>query len=430
MEQLEFFNGDPITNGITEGVKVRRQRGVEIAKVARIDRRGENYLVPSMSGNGRYVVDPVAVTCTCPDHEQRGCKCKHLYAVEVMASREITRNTDGTTTVTETVAIKATKRTTYPQNWPAYNAAQTTEKKHFQSLLFDLCKSVYTPPQQGRGQRRLPLADAVFSVCFKVYSTVFQRRFMCDLSDAKDSGYIGAVPHFNSISNYLENPDLTPILTSFILESSKPLTAVESDFAADSSGFTTSRFHRWFDHKYGVIRQDHDWVKVHLMCGVKTNVVTAVEIHDRNASDTKQLPALVSTTASNGFTLREVSADKGYSTVSNHDLIASHGATPFIVFKQNATGTDRNPGQGTWAKMFHYFSFRRDEFLGHYHKRSNIESTFSMIKAKFGDAVRSKTDVAMKNEALCKILCHNICCLISAFHELGIESNFCQASAA
>jgi hypothetical protein len=43
-----------------------------------------------------------------------------------------------------------------------------------------------------------------------------------------------------------------------------------------------------------------------------------------------------------------------------------------------------------------------------------------MIKTKFGDSLRSKTDPAMKNETLAKILCHNICCLISAMYELGI----------
>lgn len=64
------------------------------------------------------------------------------------------------------------------------------------------------------------------------------------------------------------------------------------------------------------------------------------------------------------------------------------------------------------------------EFLAHYHKRSNVESTFSMIKVKFGDAVRSKTDVAMVNEALAKLLCHNICCLIQSACELGIEAKF------
>ena len=59
-----------------------------------------------------------------------------------------------------------------------------------------------------------------------------------------------------------------------------------------------------------------------------------------------------------------------------------------------------------------------------YHKRSNVESTFSMIKAKFGGAIRSKGDTAIINEALCKVLCHNICCVIQSMHELGIEPTF------
>jgi transposase len=99
-------------------------------------------------------------------------------------------------------------------------------------------------------------------------------------------------------------------------------------------------------------------------------------------------------------------------------VIEKHGATAFIPFKANSTA-DRN-GE-IWEKMFHYFSFKRDEFLNHYHKRSNIESTMMMVKSKFGDSVRSKSDIAGRNEVLCKVLCHNICCLISAMYELGIQ---------
>ncbi len=227
------------------------------------------------------------------------------------------------------------------------------------------------------------------------------------------------MPHYNSIFKYLENGELTPILHALIAETSKPLAAVECDFAADSSGFATSRFVRWFDHKYGVVKQEHDWVKVHIMCGVKTNVITAAEIKGRLSQDSPLLPALFDATAKN-FNVAEVSADKGYRSIANVDAVAAHGATPFICFTEGHTGK----GGGMWAKMFHFFSFKQDEFMSHYHKRSNVESTFSMMKARTGDSVRSKTDIAMKNEALCKILCHNICCLISAFHELGIGATF------
>jgi transposase len=349
--------------------------------------------------------------------------------------RETTQNVDGSTTVTETVAIKAIKRTNYPQNWPAYNEAQTNEQDEFRRLLGDLCSGIQTPPPKSAkgGRPALPLADAVFATVFKVYSTFSGRRFISDLRAAHADGYISRLPHYNSIFNYLENPELSPILTRLIEESAKPLAVVESDFAVDSSGFATSRFVRWFDHKYNIVRQEHDWVKVHIICGVKTNVITAVEIHDRNAPDSPQLPVLVDATAKN-FKMNEVSADKGYSSIDNHEIIARHGATPFIAFKKNTSGKrtrnlDRRPnGCGAWEKAFHYFSFKRDEFLDHYHKRSNVESTFSMIKAKFGDAVRSKTIVAMKNEALCKLLSHNICCLISAIYELGIEPQFLEIS--
>jgi hypothetical protein len=47
-----------------------------------------------------------------------------------------------------------------------------------------------------------------------------------------------------------------------------------------------------------------------------------------------------------------------------------------------------------------------------------------MIKAKFGDHLRSKTDVAMTNEALSKILCHNLCCLIQSTYELSVSAKF------
>ena len=76
------------------------------------------------------------------------------------------------------------------------------------------------------------------------------------------------------------------------------------------------------------------------------------------------------------------------------------------------------------AVLFGYFQFNRAGFLARYHQRSYAESTFSMIKAKFRDHVRSTNDVAMNNEVLLKILCHTIVVVHSAIIELGIEETF------
>lgn len=73
---------------------------------------------------------------------------------------------------------------------------------------------------------------------------------------------------------------------------------------------------------------------------------------------------------------------------------------------------------------------RAGHALQNYHKRSNVESTFSMMKAKSGDHLRSKTDTTMVNEALCKVLCHNVCCVIQSIYELGISATFWGQEAA
>jgi transposase len=413
-----MFNPNEITDGITSGIEFRKQRGLEIAALARIDKQDGFYIVPSQTDprhpkyKVRYHADKP--TCTCPDFETRGCRCKHIYAVEYVIKRE--QHPDGSQTVTESVTVTKTRKT-YPQDWPNYNAAQVNEKRHFQELLHDVCETIAEPESKPRrGRPAVSMADAVFSVVFKIYSTRSGRRFSCDLDDAKEKGFIARVPHYNSCFRFIENPELFPILMDLIERTSLPLKAIESQFAVDSTGFAFCRFTRWFDIKYNRFTAEQQWVKAHLCCGVKTNVVTAVEIHGRDANDGPILPALVEKTAKN-FTMKEVSADKGYSGEPAHQAIAKVGATPFIMFKANTTGGIG----GLFRKAFHYFQFKREEFLQHYHQRSNIESTVMMVKSKFGDSVRSKSEVAAKNEVLAKFLCHNICCLISAMYELGME---------
>ncbi|HEX5888152.1 MAG TPA: transposase, partial [Pyrinomonadaceae bacterium] len=316
------------------------------------------------------------------------------------------------------------------------------EKEKFVELLADLCKGI-EEPEQKMGRPRLLLADIVFASAFKVYCSMSGRRFMSDLRDAQNKGYLSKAAHYNSISRYLENPTLTPLLTSLIEASSLPLETVESEFAVDSSGFSTCRFFKWVDAKYKdqKLMSKRDWVKVHLMCGVKTNIVTAVEVTERHAADTKYFKPLVETTAAN-FTMQEVSADKAYLSADNLQTVADHNAMPYIPFKSNSRPNVK-PGTGPrtslsqraywkrksalWRKMHAYYEFNQEFFLQRYHKRSNVESTFSMIKAKFGDGLRSKTKPAQVNEALCKILCHNICCLIQSIFELGIEPTFWTA---
>jgi transposase len=399
-------------------VDAREQRGLVIADTCKITCKGSTWFVPSQSSGGNYAVrlSPERDTCTCPDYELREMKCKHIFAVLITRKRYMNR--DGSTTTTQTVTVTETKRPTYKQDWPAYNAAQTREKGLFLKLLGELCDGIAWTPRPGRGRPTLPYDAAIFSAVYKVYSGFSGRRFQTDMNDARDAGLIHTAPHYNSISKTLEDPNTTKTLKELVIKSSLPLRIVETQFAVDSTGFSTNKFARWFDEKYGVEKKKAEWIKLHAMVGVQTNVVCACEISDQH--DSPVYKQLVATTATN-FRVDEISADKAYLSFENMELATELGAVPYIAFKTNSRG-DRGPS--IWQKMHAMFTLQRDEWLRKYHRRSNVESTFSAIKRKFGDAVRSKTDVACKNEVLAKVVAHNVVVCIHEMHELGIDVGF------
>jgi transposase len=406
-------------------MELRQEKGLLIAATAKLQQHGDRWFVPSHSNRDHttyYIVkpDPADPHCTCPDHQNTKARCKHIFAVEFAIKGQTIIDDEQGAVVEPPPPIKKT----YRQQWPAYNKAQTQEKDQFQGLLHELCKGIGEPSQK-MGRPRLPFEDMIFAATFKVYSTVSGRRFMSDLRDAHSKGHISKVPCYNSIFNYFEDEMLTPYLKMLIEESALPLQAVECDFAVDSSGFSTSRFFQWVDAKYTnpTLVDKRDWVKVHLMCGVKTNIVTAVEISEKYAHDSPFFVPLVETTSQN-FTMQEVSADKAYSSAKNLKMVLSKAAMPYIAFRGNAKGGLSRDGGSVWKRMYHYYQYNQEWFMQHYHKRSNVETTFSMIKAKFGDGLRSRTKVAQINEALCKILCHNLCCLIQSMFELKIQPEF------
>jgi len=374
----------------------------------------DGWLVPSLYGNETYTVTlkDNKPACTCLDFGVHGIKCRHINAVETLLKKEI-NNEENTS---------KTKRITYSQDWPAYNQSQIREKEIFQRLLYDLCDSIPNPDYKF-GRPKLALSDMIFASALKVYSTFSLRRFVSDMKEASENGYC-KVCSYSTVSNYMRSKELTPILIELIQKSSLPFKSIETKFAIDSSGFSTCRFDRWFSAKYGKNIDKRSWIKAHLINGVKTHIVTGVKITKSCSNDIKEFPNLLTKTAKT-FQISEVMADKAYSSRDTLSLVNKLGGTPYIPFKKRSTGKSRGRyGSKLWNKLFYYFMYKNDEFLQHYHKRSNAETVFHMIKAKFGDSVRSKEWTSQVNEVLLKVLCHNICVLIQEMFELGIESKF------
>jgi transposase len=392
----------------------REERGRAIAeKSGHIQKVKDNqYKVRSQSGNGSYVIKltGTGLECSCPDFQNRHQPCKHIIGLRYYL--EVQKDTPQGT-VTEKVHL------TYAQAWSAYNAAQKEEIKLFDALLKDLVKAI-PEPEQKMGRPRLPLSETLFCAIQKVYSQLSSRRAHSLFQNAVERKQIDHAPYFNVTSALFNNPDITPILHELVTLSALPVAELETDFAIDSTGFRTTTFSAYNGVKHGQ-KKEHRWIKAHMATGVKTNIVTSIEITAENGGDSPQFKPLVQDT-SKKFNIREISADRAYSSRDNLDTVGKIGGIAYIPFKKNATG--RAAGSALWKKMYHYFQLNRDEFLEHYHKRSNVESTNAAIKRKFGETLKSKNHIAQVNELLAKIIAYNLTVVIHEMYENGISPDF------
>ena len=232
-------------------MELRKWRGQNIAKTSHIVKMANNeWAVPSQSKTGAYTVKFLLdkKTCTCPDFIERGLVCKHIFAVEISQTLEIVNNQGIKTTITKTVK--------YSQDWTAYNKAQTNEKSLFMKLLYDLVQNVEEKTKEIKaGRPELSMRGMLFSSALKVFSTFSLRRFMTDIKEAKELGYVEHTPHFTLVSVYMKKPEMIGILQNLITLSSLPLKAVEEKFAIDSTGFRLTRFTDYCKEKHDIKRE-------------------------------------------------------------------------------------------------------------------------------------------------------------------------------
>jgi len=411
------YNINNIIKGEINMENKREEKGKIIAETKAITKVKGGFIVPSQTSNKTYFVTEHLDSCTCEDCKTRNVKCKHTFAVQFYLQKVTIKDN-------KEITIQ-TKRLTYPQTWSAYNKSQETEKARFLELLNDLIE-VNVPNQEYTfGRPKISNKDILFSSALKVYTQFSLRRFMSDLNEAKEKGYINTKPCFASVGHFIQNGELTAQLKELIQRSASVLKSVETDFAVDSSGFRTTKFNDYCKDKHNTKRQ-HEYLKLHAIIGIKTNIICDCDVTKGDGIGTGDSPKfipLVNNLVANGYNIKEVSADKAYSSRDNLALVNSVGGTAYIPYKSNTSSKSRGCGI-IWKKMFHYFNMNQEEFMEHYHKRSNVETTFFALKTKFNDCLKSKTLTAQTNELLLKVLCFNIVQVIHETNELGINFEY------
>lgn len=310
----------------------------------------------------------------------------------------------------------------YSQQWHLYNLAKTNEKRLFYKLLYELCQTIPELKYEF-GRPSASPRDVIFSLGLKLYNNFSSRKIYSDLKHAEGSGFIKKAPHFNTLTDFLSFSATYDILEKLLTISAMPLKELEDHYSIDSSGFGSYQYERWQKAKWQTKRGWQNYLKGHICIGTRTNIICSCSITPGNFSDIRQAPMILQKANAN-FKMKQVSGDKAYGSHRLYQLIESFEAMPFIDFKKKCRSSERAPE--IWNKMFQYFKENKEEFMKTYHKRSNVETVFSMIKVRLGEHLKCKKFESQRNELVMKFICHNITCLIAEIYENNIHINFKQ----
>jgi transposase len=133
--------------------------------------------------------------------------------------------------------------------------------------------------------------------------------------------------------------------------------------------------------------------------------IPSMEVTDGTVNDASQLGALLE-----GLPLDDieaVTADAGYLSRHNCDLIEAKGAKPYIKIKKNIE-VIRAWGSRAWVNMILEWRADPKAWNRRYHVRSSAESAFSAIKRRFGHRLGSIRKDLQRKELMTKVLAYNL----------------------
>ena len=234
-----------------------------------------------------------------------------------------------------------TKKKRYLRNEALYNKIQESEFLNF----FEFVRYLTNYVCKGRKMKNMIQCLLIWRK-FPNLSTRRARGFLLLL---RKFGIISVdIPCFKTLSNYNENNSLLIFLDKLIEESSKPLSAIEHDFATDATGIRTKLFSTWYSLRCKKEIKKRDHLAIHITTGVKSNIVTALNVEIKSGRDNEIFREHVDKTAKS-FDAYEFSGDGKYWCKENCKKVHEVGAKSYFKVHKNYAGRSR--GGFHWKEM-------------------------------------------------------------------------------
>lgn len=261
---------------------------------------------------------------------------------------------------------------------------------------------------QLRGRPKANFKDILKALCLMSYNGMSYRRTQTDLKWMLENELINYVPPRSTLNDYANNLNTKNLIEKLIQVSALFFQENEDTTILDSTWFGermySGGYRKVYDKKNAPLGKVR---KLHIACLKNSKIIACAFATKGTRHDSPVFEELVTKLKSNGFQIKTLLADAGYSGKNNYALCKELGIlNVFIDFKSNATLSRAK--SDIWREKLKLYKEQKDVWNQTYRFRVIVEGIFSAIKKKHLNYLRSKKETAMDVEVLLKALVYNL----------------------
>lgn len=282
------------------------------------------------------------------------------------------------------------------------------EKRKFIQVLFQFIDSVDFEQKEEIGRPKKDIHDIVKCLGIMAYNGMSYRRSNSDFVDLYEKRLIGHIPTRSTLNRFICSEETNKIISKLIQLSALVFIDSEDTLICDSTWLS----HHMYGGGYKIVYdKEHapldKCTKLHIACLKNSKVIAYAITTKGTVHDSPIFKKLVMYVVRNGFFIKNLLADAGYSSKDNYNFCNNLNIhNVFIDFQERVKF--RPEGRTAWARQLKVF--KQDPELWHekYRFRVVVEGIFSCIKKKHINYLRSRKPESRENELMLKALVYNL----------------------
>ncbi len=169
----------------------------------------------------------------------------------------------------------------------------------------------------------------------------------------------------------------------------------------DGTGLAIRQTSTWYCLRIKKTIRKHDCQKLHMLQLAQWGLFQDFCISKGTRHDSPFFRRMLQPLSNIGL----VFADAGYICKATISMIIERGGAPFIAFKKN----HKTGGLSNWATQLKLATgIWRGLWQNIYHRRSLVESAFSALKKRYGNALRAHSFAMRSRELALRLVAHNV----------------------